>query len=85
MTRDAANQDKLDAFSRLQDSLKGRNLKVQDHLDLAGAAREAGLVREAKHNILLAGPEKHPALPGQPGGADDAGHSLGALQLFQDF
>jgi hypothetical protein len=55
MTRDAANQDKLDAFSRMQDSLKGRKLKVQDHLDLAHAAREAGLVREAKHNILLAG------------------------------
>lgn len=46
---------KKDEFNRLQDSLKDKKPLVQDLLELSRAAREAGLVREARNNLMLAG------------------------------
>jgi len=55
MNQDGTDPAKLDAFCRLQDSLNGKNPTVRDFIELARAAREAGLPKEARYNILKAG------------------------------
>ncbi|MBI5806746.1 hypothetical protein HZA73_12010 [candidate division TA06 bacterium] len=55
MNQDDISPAKLDEFNRLQDSLKDKKPQVQDLLELSRAAREAGLPKEARHNLLTAG------------------------------
>lgn len=55
MNQDDISPAKLDEFNRLQDSLKGRKPRVQHLLELSRAAREAGLPKEARHDLLTAG------------------------------
>jgi hypothetical protein len=55
MSQDNLSPVKMDEFNRIQDSLKDKKPRVQDLLELSRAAREAGLPREARHNLLAAG------------------------------
>ncbi|MDO9391081.1 MAG: hypothetical protein Q7U71_04820 [bacterium] len=55
MNQEDISPAKLDEFNRLQDSLKDKKPQVQDLLDLSRAAREAGLPKEARNDLLTAG------------------------------
>lgn len=55
MTREEKDQNKLEEYNRLKESLNDRILNAKDLLHLAIAAREAGLSRESKYNVLKAG------------------------------
>ena len=55
MNQDDISPAKLEEFNRIQDSLKDKKPKVQDLLELSRAAREAGLPKESRHDLLTAG------------------------------
>ncbi|MDP2807700.1 MAG: hypothetical protein Q8O74_06135 [bacterium] len=55
MNQDDINPGKLDEFIRIQDSLKNKKPQAREFIELARAARETGLPKEARYSILKAG------------------------------